>query len=163
MRILIRTGLLALLLTTAGCGTEEQADAERVSGDGGMVDFSKYPVPAGDPIEAVIAFRAAAADPVRGLSRQGSHAIPVLIYLMTGDDTATAIAAAEEAVRIGPDSIPALISVLRSKSPRGRGWAAWALGELGPAAKDARKALTAAQSDPELRVSAGEALRKIGE
>jgi HEAT repeat protein len=152
MRTLTTFAALAtVLIATGGCtDTEKQPSAS--AGES-----------ASDPCAAVLTFRASASDPVRGLAKQGAQAIPVLVYLMTGEDTATAIAAAEEAVRIGIVAVPALTSLLRSKSPRGRGWAAWALGELGPAAKEAREALKAAQSDPELRVAAGEALRKIGE
>jgi hypothetical protein len=117
----------------------------------------------GDGCAAVLEFRAAAGtEQVKGLSKQGAVAAPVLVYLMTGDDTATAIAAAEEIAKLGTDGIPALVALLESRAPQGRGWAAWALGEMGKAAKGARPALEKAAKEPALRSAAEEALRKIG-
>ncbi|MCC6741495.1 MAG: HEAT repeat domain-containing protein [Planctomycetia bacterium] len=146
---------LAAVTLLAGCASDG-------AGGGGGSDA---PAPAPDACRTVLEFRAAApeGEPVRGLAGRGTGTLPVLVYLMTGEDTATAMAAAEEAARIGGPAVPALAGVLGSKAPRGRGWAAWALGEIGPAARDARPALTAALTDPELRAAATEALRKIGE
>ncbi|KAF0240608.1 MAG: hypothetical protein FD180_4850 [Planctomycetota bacterium] len=155
MRPLSIAAMLGLLVVVAGCATKEGgSDRSGESIDG----------PAEDGCGAVLAFRSSApeGEPVSGLAKQGPAAIPILIYLMTGESTQTAIAAAEEIAKLGAEAVPALTALLRSKAPH-RGWAAWALGEIGPAARDAREALKSAQSDPELRVAAGEALRKIGD
>jgi len=155
MRLLGIAAILGLLIAVAGCATNEgDSDGSAESIDGR----------AEDACGAVLAFRTKApvGEPVSGLAKQGPATIPILIYLMTGESTQTAIAAAEEIAKLGADAVPALSALLRSKAPH-RGWAAWALGEIGPAARDAREALKAAHSDPELRVAAGEALRKIGD
>ncbi|MEK7467606.1 MAG: HEAT repeat domain-containing protein [Planctomycetota bacterium] len=149
----MRCWILTLMVAAAGCSGKQELQYTDCGG-------SRY----SDPCGAVIAFRtgAPAGESVSGLSKQGPAAIPILIYLMTGESTQTAIAAAEEIAKLGAESVPALTALLKSKAPH-RGWAAWALGEIGPPARDAREALQSAESDPALRVAAGEALRKIGE
>ncbi|MFH1829788.1 MAG: HEAT repeat domain-containing protein [Pseudomonadota bacterium] len=72
--------------------------------------------------------------------------------------------AADALVEIGSGAVPALIAALKDSNQEVRSCAAWALGKIGPAAKDAVPALIAALKDQdwEVRYSSAKALRKIG-
>lgn len=59
------------------------------------------------------------------------------------------------------DAVPALIQALQDYHPDVRQQAAWALGQIGPAAKEAIPALTQTLAAPGIRDVVGEALRKI--
>jgi len=121
------------------------------------------PAPAGTSCADVVALRMKAqeASGIRGLAAGGAGAMPVLAWIMTGPDTADAIAAAEEAAAIGPPAIPGLLAILDSNASRGRGWAAWALGEMGPKAAAALPSLEKAADDGAAGAAAREAILKI--
>jgi HEAT repeat protein len=66
-------------------------------------------------------------------------------------------------VKIGPPALPALIDAMKDMDPTVRMWAAITLGEMGKWAADAVPALAfaCADSSPDVRKAASEALAKI--
>ena len=66
--------------------------------------------------------------------------------------------------RIGPEAIPPLITALSAEDVSKRGGAAMALGDMGPAAREAAPALIAnlGNPDPEVQRTVGDALAQIG-
>ncbi len=96
------------------------------------------------------------------LAKKGMEAVPDLVKLLADEDTVVAMSAAEVLVKIGREAVPGLVDALKSGDPRGRGWAAHTLGGIGKDARDAIPALQEARKDPALRMSATEALQKIG-
>jgi HEAT repeat protein len=74
--------------------------------------------------------------------------------------------AASALARQGAKAVPALIGILKDGDPRARSQAAWALGEIGPAAKEAVPELARALDQPADGVGvasqAAQALGKIG-
>lgn len=72
--------------------------------------------------------------------------------------------AAEALSRIGPPAVPALIAALESADPTTRSHACWALGMIGPMAKDAVPYLVARADDPveNVRRAAIQALGRLG-
>jgi hypothetical protein len=87
-------------------------------------------------------------------------AVPGLVRALQSGDVATAEEAGRALARLGAPAVPPLTAELQ----RGSQIAAWALGEMGPAAKDAVPALIAALGDKEkhMRAAALRALGKIG-
>jgi hypothetical protein len=138
-----RFATIVLAGVVAGCGTDKREE---------------------DPCQAVVRLRESGgtAGGVKGFSKLGKGAMPTLLFVMTGDDTPEAIRAAEEAVALGAEALPGLTTLLESRAPRGRGWAAWALGRMGATAKAAIPALERAAGEPELKLVATEALARIG-
>ena len=64
--------------------------------------------------------------------------------------------------KIGPDAVPALIEALKDKDKEVHRLAVYALGQIGPAAKDAVPALKAlSETEPSVRRSVAKALKQI--
>ena len=69
--------------------------------------------------------------------------------------------AADALAAMGSDAVPVLDRVVRSKAARGRNWAIWALGKIGPAAKPAAAGIREAGKEAAFRQVAAESLSKI--
>ncbi len=95
------------------------------------------------------------------LVAQGKDAVPAVIDLMQRGDLTDAMTSAGILARIGGPSVEPLEAYVKDGSKKNRGWACWALGEIGPAAKDALPALKAAEKEASLRNVAAEAIAKI--
>jgi HEAT repeat protein len=121
-------------------------------------------------------YRPLAAAVVLGrLGSDAKEAIPTLVTLLgkgalttqLSDGTAWGLrkvnVATETLVQIGPASIPLLVKLLKETEPSQRSAAAEALGQFGPAAREAIPALREALKDahPTVRVAAAAALRKV--
>jgi len=97
----------------------------------------------------------------RSMAPMGPVAIPILAegleHTDHGDDAANALA------KIGKPSVPALLRALHCRDFFGRWNAAWALGAIGPDAKEAVPALTKSLEDEEplVRIAAARALWQI--
>src|SRR5437588_4468034 len=74
------------------------------------------------------------------LGRRGAKAedaVPVLVTVLRGDkEDVVRQAAAEALAKVGPKAVPALLEVLKDKSPLAREVTANALRLMGPAAKE---------------------------
>ncbi|NUN47556.1 MAG: HEAT repeat domain-containing protein [Candidatus Brocadiae bacterium] len=99
--------------------------------------------------------------PVAEAVRMGRDGHPWLVLILTGPDTLAAMKASDAFVEAGVDAVPSLLRVLDSATPRGRNWAAHALGRIGRPASAALPSLMKAETEPALRQVALEARRRI--
>ncbi len=97
----------------------------------------------------------------KGISALGKGAVPKCLEFMKGDDPADAIEACSVLAKLGGDAVPALVDLLKNGEGRSRSWAAFALGEMGPAAKAALPALEEAKKVHALSTVAAEAIARI--
>lgn len=97
----------------------------------------------------------------KGIAALGKGAVPKCIEFMKGNDPADALEACSVLAKLGGDAVPALVDLLKKGEGRSRSWAAFALGEMGPAAKEALPALEEAKKVHTLSTVAAEAIAKI--
>ena len=129
-RGLIKSLLLALLLTVFGCQGEPSTPSAGLSGGGG-----KEAAGSGAGAEA----------PSRQSDDGGASEAQKLSKLLRSDDTSVRQWAAEKLVAdrtVAAHAVPALTSALNDPDDRVRWWAAVALGQLGAPAAPAIPALT---------------------
>ncbi len=115
--------------------------------------------------DAAAGVRVAAVRALGALGSQGSRAGVAALFAALGDESeAVRAAAAEALVRTGPraDDVPALTQAVASADRHVAGFAAWSLGNLGPAAAPAAAALAGALARPETNEVVSRALARIG-
>ncbi len=89
---------------------------------------------------------------------------PPLIAALRDSDRSVCVQAANSLIRIGPAAVPFLAEGLSDQHSRARYWSAYALGMIGPEAKEAVPALTRALKDQErsVHMMAAATLGEIG-
>jgi HEAT repeat protein len=98
---------------------------------------------------------------VAELARRGGSVAPEVARLLGDDDLVAAMAASEVLARTGKPAVPALLDALKTGNRRARGWAAHALGRIGPDAREAVPALTDMSKDHDFKQTALEAIGRI--
>jgi len=91
--------------------------------------------------ERNLKLRLAAATALGSIGAAAAPAIPVLAMAMTAAHLVLARLAAQALSRIGRPAVATLVDLLHSRDPYVRREAAWALGEIGPAAVDRAPAI----------------------
>lgn len=105
--------------------------------------------------------RLEAADALGAMGSDAKEASPALVEVLVDQDNATSIAVGAALRDIGPGAVPALIEALGDRPRMAR--AAFVLGQIGPAAKDAILALTKLleHPNPDIHQNARKALKQI--
>jgi len=157
----------AILKALASSGERERAEAAWALGRLGPAAAAAVPglVRAlGDEHECV---RAGAAQALGSLGPAARAALPQLLALVADPRQSVRWRALEAASKLGADaaSVPALVSALASPDSYVRAGALWIQRELGPEARAALPALTAAAHDvhPGVRAVAVQALARVGQ
>ena len=102
-----------------------------------------------------------AADALQAIGPDAKEASPTLVEVLVDPDEGTSIGIAAALRDIGPGAVPALIEALGDRPRMTR--AAFVLGQIGPAAKDALPVLTKLleHPNPDIRQNARKALKQI--
>jgi HEAT repeat protein len=97
------------------------------------------------------------------LELMGEEAISPLLHAVKEKDRELRGPAAEVLAMIGAPAVPALADAMGDSDPEMRRWAAWAPGEIGPAARAARSLVVKALHDENasVRDQATRALKSI--
>src|SRR5262249_47520976 len=107
--------------------------------------------------------RAAAADVLARMGRDGAAAVPDLVRLLADSDSWVRQSALRALGKVGPRAVPELAKVVASGDESGRKAAAELLGQIGPGARAAVRGLVQRLADdsPAVREASAEALAKI--